>query len=502
MQWWIIITLSVILNNCQQVITLETSNNCWEVNSRTCIINAKFHNINTYDVHIQCAAGRDSGDRFQKVYHAELNGCLTHKNTNPFALLPRNMNNLKRLTIKEFFIGDLNMYGVSAPYLPKLEELIFKDNVIFSYSSDFFAIESIRLIKNIQFAGFRTRTPDLSELQSLKDIRTLVIREGNLVISYEMIEKLKKLNALEIYSSNISIQSSVVNMLNKTVLNSLATVILEDSRIVNNVADVTDVVQPMRKLSYLKIKNTTASAIAMDEDEYAEDTLDVSQLLNHNPQLTSLIVQRQNITRLIINLNQLADGGKLQMLDVTENLLDDIQWKWDSNVVKRLIEVNKLKLLIDRNPWSCEFFQAIEASEELFEYEKDYNSINVRGLKCRHNSTKGKLAHRQSNRPLDLNNMWLLYGCVLSSLLLIISVTYLVCAMCRSKRREPFYRSLAMCKSPSKRSATDFTMRKLPPQNYETPLQYRTIEFKSEDNCEIYEEIPDHCRGQTLQVII
>lgn len=480
--------LFLLLHCCCFVFSMD---GCWEgVNTRTCIINAKFHNINTYDVHIQCSAeneGRDSGDRFQKVFHAELNGCLTYKDTNPFELLPRNMNNLKKLTLKEFYIGHLTIDDNSAPYLPKLEELILKDNVITAYSSDFFTAQSIQNLQTIQFAGQQTMTPSLEQVKALTGLQLLTIRDGSLLINYDTIGDLVNLNAIEIFASNVTV-TTPKNITNNLSVTSL---VLEDSMVINST--VTGVANPFKKMSYLKIRNTTSQM-----EDFT--TLNVPNLLNLHPQLSSLIVQSQNLTDMTVDLQMLA-GSQLHTLDISQNQLEDIDWQWDASVANTLIQKNKLKLFINGNPWQCEFFQALTYQEELFDYDKDYNSINVRGLKCRHNSTKGAASHRQSSRPLDLNNMWLLYGCVLSSLLLIISVTYLVCAICRSKRREPFYRSLVKWKSPS-RNAVDLTMRKLPPTNYETPLQYRTIEFKSDDNCEIYEEIPEHATGQTLQVII
>lgn len=488
---WLLVILFVIGEQSLLVTCLDS---CWEgVNQRNCIINAKFHNINTYDVHILCTAedeGRDSGDRFQKVYHAELNGCLTYKNTNPFELLPRNMNNLKKLTLNEFYIGILTIHGSSAPHLPKLEELILRDNVITAYSSDFYAAQSINHLKVIQFAGPETSTPNLEQLSTMKELRSFIIRQGNILINYEVIGQIGNLNNLEIYSSNVT----VTPVDNSTAISSVTSLILEDSHILNSTLTLLDVMRPFSKISYLKIRNTTSAALSTDEFV----TLDVTSTLNAHPQLSSLVVQHQNLSQLIIDL-QILTKSRLQTLDISYNLLDEIDWKWDANLAKVLIDKSKLKLIIDHNPWHCEFFQHV--NEELFEYEKDYNAINVRGLNCRHNSTKGAASHHLSNRPLDLSNMWLLYGCVLSSLLLLISITYLVCAMCRSKRREPFYRSLVKWKRPT-RPVADLTMRKLPPTNYETPLQYRTIEFKSEDNCEIYEEIPANLTGQTLQVII
>lgn len=489
-QWLLCLFLSVIVTGDRSRL-VSGLDGCWEgVTPRTCIINAKFHNINTYDVHILCTAedeGRDSGDRFQKVFHAELNGCLTYRNTNPLELLPRNMNNLRKLTLKEFYIGVLNNERNSAPYLPKLEELVLKDNVITAYSSEFFLAHSINQLKIIQFAGPQTLTPSLQQLVAITGLRSLTIREGDLLINYDTLEQMEHLNALEIYGSNVTV-TDPNNIKNNT---SVSTLILEDSLVLNNTVSVIDVAIPFRKMSYLKIRNTTSRMGDVV-------TLEVAQILTLHPDLSSMIVQQQNISKMTVDLHSLV-LSKLQTLDISLNDLEDIDWKWNATLSYTLIHTNRLKLIIDHNPWSCEFFQTVE--EELFEYEKDYNAINVRGLKCRHNSTKGAASHHQSSRPLDLNNMWLLYGCVLSSLLLIISLTYLVCAICRSKRREPFYRSLVKWNKPA-RSAVDLSMRKLPPTNYETPLQYRTIEFKSDDNCEIYEEIPAHATGQILQVIV
>lgn len=487
-QWWLAFALLLAVGK-KSSFFVSCTDSCWQgVNSRTCIINAKFHNINTYDVHILCTAedeGRDSGDRFQKVYHAELNGCLTYKNTNPFELLPRNMNNLKKLTVTEFYIGNLTIDTSSAPYLPKLEELVLTNNVIFAFSSEFFLAQSIRHLKVIQFAGAQTTVPALEQLDGLADLRSLIIREGDVLLNYEVIGHWQNLNNLEIYASNVTVTdpSNITNI-------AVASLVLEDSHLVNNTVGLMEVANPFRKISYLKVKNISVAAGMFNR-------LDVSPLLNIHPRLSSLIVQKQNLSELTVDLHALT-ASKLLTLDISNNLLDEIDWQWDARLAKQLIETNHLRIIIDQNPWHCEFFKSVE--DELFEYEKDYNSVNVRGLRCRHNTTKGAASHL-SNRPLDLNNMWLLYGCVLSSLLLIISVTYLVCAMCRSKRREPFYRSLVKWRSPT-RTATDLSMRKLPANNYETPLQYRTIEFKSEDNCEIYEEIPANATGQTLQVII
>lgn len=401
------------------------------------------------------------------------------------------MNNLKKLTLKEFYIGILAIDDSIAPYLPKLEELILQDNVIYSYSSDFFATESIKQLKVIQFAGLQTMTPSLEQLNPMADLQSLVIRDGNILINYKLLEHFRDLNSLEIYSSNVTVTDPNSHVMNNNI--SLTSLILEDSHVINNTVSLIEVAIPFRMISNLKIRNTTSARGIFNQ-------LDVSFLLNIHPQISSLVVQRQNLSVLTLDLHLLT-ATHLHTLDVTDNHLDDIDWKeeWDANLARQLIDTNHLRILIDRNPWGCLFFTNVE--EELFEYEKNYNTINVRGLKCRHNSTKGSASNHLSNRPLDLNNMWLLYGCVLSSLLLIISVTYLICAMCRSKRREPFYRSLAKWRSPTRPTAA-MSMRKLPPTNYETPLQYRTIEFKSEDNCEIYEEIPANATGQTLQVII
>lgn len=491
--WWCIFVITLITGDRSLLVTCMDS--CWEgVDDRTCIINAKFHNINTYDVHIQCTTAenedRDSGDRFQKVFHAELNGCLTYKNTNPFEMLPKNMNNLRMLTLKEFYIGTMSLDGDSAPSLPKLEQLILKDNVINAYSSDFFMAESIRNLKGIQFAGVQTVTPTLDRLFPITSLRSLILREGNFLLNYESLTHLTNLVNLEIYASNVTVIP--FPLLNTTTSSfPFHSLVVEDSHIINSTVEVLDLSRPFAEMTYLKFRNTKSSS-----GDFT--SLNVSNILKSHPQLSSLIVQSQNLTKLTLDL-QVLSTSKLQTIDVASNLLEDIDWKWDRRLAKTLIEANKLKIIIDHNPWECEFFMPLE--EELFEYEKNYRRINIRGLNCRHNSTKTASNHL-SNRPLDLNNMWLLYGCVLSSLLLIISTTYLICAMCRSKRREPFYRSLVKWKSPSRSAVPDLMLRKLPPTNYETPLQYRTIEFKSEDNCEIYEEIPANPTGPTLQVII
>lgn len=466
----------------------SSNNNCWEgVNPSNCIINAKFHTISTYDVHIQCTMeeSRDTGERFGKVFHVELNGCLSYRNTNPFEGLP-NMNNLKKLTLNEFYIEALDLKD--GPKLPKLEELILKDNVIKRYSSDFFAAEIVRQLKDIQFSGPRTLTPTLDKFQNITQLESLIIRDGIIHLDYELIGQLRHLNRLEIYSSNVTVSQT-----NSTHLDTIASIVLEDTLLLNST--VFSSLHPFTRVNSIKIKNVICNLESLN-------SIDLPSVLTRHPQLATFIVQNQNLTKLSMDLKELPKS-QLRTLDISHNHLERIDWQWDSDSVKLLIQRN-LKLLIDHNPWQCEFFQNVE--EELFEYEKDYNAINVRGIKCKYNATwgpGGEVPH--STRPLDLNNIWLLYGCVLSSLLLIISITYLVFAVCRSKggRREPFYRDLVKWKNPIRRQP-DLSMRKLPATTYETPLQYRTIEFKSEDNCEIYEEIPaaHQATGQTLQVII
>lgn len=466
-----------------------TDHKCWDVTDKNCIINAKFHNINSYDVHIKCTQmqmdidGRDTGDRFGKVHHAELNGCLTRRYTNPFQLLPMNMNNLKKLTIKQFYIGELALLDSNGPYLPKLEELNFIANVITAYESDFFNAKTIKQLKNIQFAGDLSRTPSLQQLRNINSLLSLTIREGDVLLDYNILGQMVNLRSLDIFSSRISITASAAK--SHDAVRGLA---IEDSWISNS--SILETINSFQNLIDLRIRNTASSVSELV-------SLDVQSVLEVHSNLSSLMVQKQNISRLTINLHTLA-RSQLKILDVSYNSLEDIDWQWNSSAANTLILSNKFKLAIDHNPWQCEFLQTTDPEQDLFEYERDYTTINVRGIKCKHNSTKGiTVAH---SRPLDMNNMWLLYGCVLSSLLLIISVTYLVCAICRSKPREPFYRSLVRWRVPA--ASADMAMRKLPPTTYETPLHYRTIEFKSDDNCEIYEEIPANATGQTIQIIM
>lgn len=360
------------------------------------------------------------------------------------------------------------------------EELNFIDNVITAYESEFFNAKTIKQLKNIQFAGELSRTPSPLQLRDINSLLSLTIRQGDVLLDYKILGQMVNLASLELYSSRITATAA-------RSINSVRGLTIEDSFISNST--ILETISPFENLIDLRIRNTSSSVSKLV-------TLDVQSVLKVHSNLSTLVVQEQNISRLTMDLFSLTES-QLKSLDVSYNSLEDIDWQWNSSAANTLIQSNKFKLTIDHNPWQCEFLQSTDPEQDLFEHKRDYTTVNVRGIKCKHNSTKGVPADH--SRPLDLNNMWLLYGCVLSSLLLIISVTYLVCAICRSKPREPFYRSLVKWRTPAR---TDMTMRKLPPTTYETPLHYRTIEFKSEDNCEIYEEIPANPTGQTIQVIM
>ncbi|XP_068150947.1 uncharacterized protein [Drosophila tropicalis] len=318
----------------------------------------------------------------------------------------------------EGFKGDaiLRLECIGSASLDKLEDITLRKNEFATlYGQSFEKVENLKRLQLIQnslkYIESLENCDNIEEL-SILDETELILGDAEI---FENLANLRELNIKRIRKVKSEFFSSF-NQSTKLRKLSLEDVIIEPSHLLLQ--------ENSTELVNLNLINCNLTSFGLEERESRHLThvnlsgnylKDFSLTYKEGSSaLISLDLSRNNLSSL--NKNWFSDMNQLQYLFLTRNHLHqlslrdimkffplslvhiDLSW----NNLMDMEEVDKvnlqpsrqLQILIDNNPWSCQWLLHFSHTQpqlfRLFQYAKFISQINVNGLSCRPEEPKPK----------------------------------------------------------------------------------------------------------------
>lgn len=504
----------------------KTAEICWTSNE--CQINGLFSRENlklAFPVNIDCSTENtdqlsDRYNRFYNIANISLSGCnVNRQNTLGIEYIP-NPSNLRILSIEKFYINSM-LYNRSFSEFIELRELILNENFIDRLESKFFL--GLNNLEVLAITGNNIQFIEYDIFQQLSSLKELTIAESIAIIDYLTLPE--NITMLKLIAGKFKWPFIFPEMMKKLCIQETnITFELNQPIEIDRLYDLQlpknnlTMIPPIISSSLVNLNLSINYIDKLDLNNMTElITLDLSynQLIEITEHLFKSMIRLQylwlnNNQIQTINQNAFFKNDQIKMIDISSNQLKSIEF---------VISPTVIRIVIDQNPWNCNWIQEAFTKTPLFfnilQFENNFESINVKGLKCFGNfgtrqPSDGSLALLTTTNIVLLDES--IYRrnakdtAVLTLAILIGGVTLLFFLLylhikCRRRNSAPFYRSISTDNYKLSDRTDIIRKRTLPSTDYEVPIGLQRILPTVESAIDIYEEIPDQLRSTDEQNI-